>query len=111
MCKPATMRAVINQIRFVFFTPAAIHDLTGSRIRVFPNPVHNKVNIRIESATRTRGRIAIFNQYGAMVTEIDATSGDLQIDLSDLPRGLYYIEYFNGLNGICPSRIIKFQDE
>ncbi len=92
---------------YCFFNPSAIDDLTRRTIRIFPNPAGEKIQIRIDLANGHNGRVSIFNQFGAMVKEMYVASGDFQIDLSLLPRGLYYIRYLNELDGVFISKIIK----
>lgn len=92
---------------YCFFKPSAIDDLTGRTIRIFPNPAGGKIQIRIDIPDGHSGRVGIFNEFGAMVKEMYVASGDFQIDLSLLPRGLYYIRYLNEIDGVYLSKVIK----
>lgn len=58
-------------------------------IRIFPNPVTNFLTIDLPQASQ---RIAVYNSLGKLVKMFDAADqGSLQMDVSSLDRGLYFI--------------------
>ncbi len=67
------------------------HLLKSSSINIFPNPA--KQTIYFNSNDHSLQSYAILNQYGQIVkTAIPITQATTQIDLSDLPKGLYYLK-------------------
>lgn len=69
--------------------------IVGSKISVFPNPVLDKVNIRIDELQGTAD-IRVFDMYGKMVQQQRSASMNTQLDLSKLASGMYIIKVMNG---------------
>jgi hypothetical protein len=92
---------------YCFHKPAAIGDLTNGNILVFPNPASGKIQVRITGTNGHEGRLGIYSQYGLHIKEMAVPNNDLQIDVSFLPRGVYYLRYHNGSEGVYTSKIVK----
>jgi len=68
-----------------------IDDNLENKVSVSPNPVTgNVITIRTGSVTTTR--IQIINSAGAVVSEQEVNSLSAQIDISGLPKGLYFLK-------------------
>ncbi len=65
-------------------------------LKVYPNPSNTYANIQIPD--NSLGDILIFNAAGQMVLHQSDNCGDIQIDISDFPAGIYSIEYIPGEN-------------
>ena len=64
--------------------------LTGSAVRVYPNPTQGKVVIA--GSTLAEGdRIDVYNSTGRLVNRFSADAHPTEIDLAYLPRGIYVI--------------------
>ena len=94
-------------VPYCFHKPAAIGDLTNEKILVFPNPANGKIQVRITGTYGHAGHLGIYNQYGLKIKEMTVPTGELQIDVSLLPRGVYYLRYHNGSDGVYASKIVK----
>jgi hypothetical protein len=55
---------------------------------VYPNPAHNRV--RVESSTKL-GTIRIYNPLGILVREIATENREEELDIRNLPTGIYFI--------------------
>ncbi|MEL7222533.1 MAG: choice-of-anchor V domain-containing protein, partial [Bacteroidota bacterium] len=75
--------------------PALATDLT-----VYPNPVENVLNVRLELAETTMASVRVYNQMGQQLQEYNESlnQGENQLlyDVSDLPTGQYVLEISNG---------------
>ena len=60
--------------------------LPASAILIFPNPASNHINIHSESAIQ---HLFVFNQMGQTVFETQADALRLNVDISNLERGIY----------------------
>jgi hypothetical protein len=60
--------------------------LTENSVIIFPNPASNYINIHSESAIQ---HLLVFNQMGQVVFETQADAHKLNVDISDLERGIY----------------------
>ena len=68
-------------------TPAA-----GTAFEVFPTPARSSVNIRVASGASGHG--VLFNILGEAALRFQIVNGASRLDVSHLPKGIYYIEAF-----------------
>jgi alpha-tubulin suppressor-like RCC1 family protein len=69
-----------------------ITDINYSKIKLFPNPAQNILNIESQELTE----IAIINLIGEQLMKLKLTAGINTINLSSLPSGIYMIQTKNG---------------
>ncbi|HVU55791.1 MAG TPA: M43 family zinc metalloprotease [Puia sp.] len=67
----------------------------GASIRLYPNPATGPVWIISSNASNTGAVLEIFNQVGQKVMTSRIPGPSFQLDISSLPRGLYFI-HVNG---------------
>lgn len=70
---------------------------SNSLIKVFPNPVDEKVFIKLPGHLNDNLRVAIYNVSGTIIQQVqpnknDLSVGILEFDLSDLDKGIYLME-------------------
>ncbi|GAB3876535.1 hypothetical protein GCM10028824_34250 [Hymenobacter segetis] len=81
--------------------------LATTNLAAYPNPVQNRLSVPHTAASRD-ARVTVFSTTGARVASFSAQPGTTEtaVDLSNLSRGLYLVEYADG--GLRSSaRIIK----
>jgi hypothetical protein len=71
-------------------------------IKIFPNPATSTLNISFPE--NMKQQIQIFNSMGMLLKEISVTQ-QTQIDISDLPKGLYFVHLKN--NSAQAEKFIK----
>ena len=71
---------------------------------VFPNPCKGKFSIKSNSF-QNNVKIQIFNFSGQKVKELISENNHLEIDISDLPKGLYFIN-LNSKETFFSSKVI-----
>jgi len=75
-------------------------------IHYFPNPVEDKLNITLSK--KKDYRIFICNLLGEKIIEIrNQNNQSLNIDMSDLPTGIYFVTFENSLGEKINKKIIK----
>lgn len=84
-------------------TPA----LTSQQLAIFPNPASNRLFIKAPS---THGLISlhVLNIQGRviMAREFESTDGELELDISSLNQGIYFVRFMSG-DTIRTARLIK----
>jgi 3',5'-cyclic AMP phosphodiesterase CpdA len=76
-------------------------------ISVFPNPTSGKFNVSISQlADLKMNNIEIYNVLGECVHRQIATSANLQIDLSEAPNGIYFLQ-IKTADGVEVKKIVK----
>ncbi|HET6252699.1 MAG TPA: T9SS type A sorting domain-containing protein [Puia sp.] len=86
-------------------------DSVDSRpLLLFPNPVHDLLNVRLNSAGTGKVSIVIYNEMGNRVQTIQVEKDQwmiqTSIDVSKLAQGVYTLQVLSG-NSINSSRFIK----
>lgn len=77
-------------------------DLLNPRIKIYLNPATGTLNISLPENQNRNQQIQIFNSMGMLLKEI-STIQSTQINIADLPGGLYFAHLIN-----YPLQIIKF---
>ncbi len=77
-------------------------DTEEVEVEVFPNPAVDKVSIK---ATQD-GMVSIFNLMGAKVYEGNAFIGVNNYDLSNIPNGIYMVQFFGDKDQVITKRLV-----
>ncbi len=85
---------------------------TGKRFILYPNPTSDILQIQNESEDRfTSLNCKIYNVCGQLVSSIpfnvDRTGANLYLDISDLARGVYFVDILSDNNSIEKLNFIK----
>ncbi|NND31152.1 MAG: T9SS type A sorting domain-containing protein [Saprospiraceae bacterium] len=79
--------------------------LDPSNILLYPNPVENKFTI---SGTVNDYTVEVLDQTGQVYMAFNQSSGNITVDLSTLPAGLYFVKVENKQNQLlCIKLILK----
>jgi Secretion system C-terminal sorting domain len=68
----------------------AIDELSESRLSLYPNPATDKITI-VSIATPIQSQLSIMNLNGKELTTRQITQPQTQIDISNLPSGVYFV--------------------
>lgn len=81
---------------------------TQSKIALFPNPVSDVLNIRLSSKVASKSVIEILSLEGKIIytQTLNSKTPVYQIDVSNLPKGLYLCKINDGTS-IKTSKFIK----
>lgn len=71
------------------------NNLDNAELTVYPNPASTVLNIDITSSATTSANIKIVNLLGATVATHKLSSGNNSIDVSNLTKGVYFIQAEN----------------
>lgn len=61
---------------------------------IYPNPTSGSFNIELAEESN----VTVFNALGQVVKHLEKAAGNQQIDLSNAPKGLYYVRIQSGSN-------------
>jgi hypothetical protein len=75
--------------------------------QIAPNPATNTIELKTGSGIDPEGRFLLYNQHGVLVKEKIIKPGNLRTDISNLPAGLYFVEFISEAGIKLTSRIIK----
>ena len=75
-------------------------------ITIFPNPAHSSVNVELGDDVRATD-IRIFNAFGQLISTTNVNSSVTNIDVSQLPNGIYFIQILNGNELITTGKLVR----
>jgi hypothetical protein len=82
-----------------------------SGLVIYPNPVHDLLNIHLNNDATGKIVVAIFNMKGGRMQSVElekqSSSLETSIDVSRLPSGVYVIEAISGPNQRKTEKFIK----
>ena len=92
-----------NHRIYVIFKNGTGLNENAETITVYPNPTEGSINLVCPNTEEIR----IYNTLGVMVRQKSIGDIDnIQIDMSGLPNGIYFLQAIRG-NGTITKRIIK----
>ena len=79
-----------------------VHDLEDADVQVFPNPAADFINVLLPNDDAKDLRIDILDMYGRVVKSELSSQSSFQINISDLPQGVYFFK-----TGLVKRRFLK----
>jgi len=78
-------------------------------IKVFPNPATEAVNIQFDSAVDEEIKLDILDSQGKLIKTdlIGPALTEKQINMQDIPAGIYYLRLSNGKHNISVYKVVK----
>lgn len=96
---PDTLRLTVSG------TPGIIRN-AQSAVQVYPNPFSSSLNIKLSSDWLEESNVRIFNAIGVLALEKKMSGYEYNIEVSDLPAGIYFLEIRDGKNTLN-RRLLK----
>lgn len=91
-----TIRCYIDALSFGKW-PVGLQEVSALSFRLFPNPATNKLTIRTESLDPVTIRIISICGSEQMVESTDVQPGNIELNIEDLPSGLYIVQLLTHL--------------
>lgn len=88
---------------FKYSTTLKITFSGQQKFEVYPNPVKSVINI---TGIKDGGRIKLLNLEGKELMQKVVPGGSITWDLSKYPRGVYYIQYYDGQK-LLNKKVVK----
>jgi Secretion system C-terminal sorting domain len=82
------------EAHYITITGIADIQATNSNLSVFPNPANDKITIEISGKTN-ESNLAIVNIEGQELIKQKISNRKIQIDISNLPSGVYFVRLTN----------------
>ncbi len=86
----------------------------GSQVRIFPNPVQERMQVQIESHLNEQGQIYLYDMYGKAIyqqtVQLQAGQNNLEINLTDLDAStnVLILQVKTIKQGTSQTRILKY---
>lgn len=89
-----------------FVTAVERVDLTRE-VKIYPNPFVNKFILEIEGQENSLMDVQIFTSQGLNIKDINALSSHSEIDVSDLPTGVYFMLLNSEDGRLYSKKVVK----
>ncbi len=97
------VRSIVNR---TVVNPVGVSEMTADAIRVFPNPVTDKLTIESELSVTNDTYITIFNLQGQEIFKQKKTTKNSIIDVSSWANGVYIYEVLGANNQNQRGKVI-----
>jgi len=88
-----TTELVLDSVKLVKTTGNSItQHIHSEGVRVMPNPANDFILVKAEECSI----VSLYNSLGILVKETTFGNGNVQLDVSDLVKGVYLLEISNG---------------
>jgi uncharacterized repeat protein (TIGR01451 family) len=81
---------VTNTVETEFVSTLAVKNFDDDQITVYPNPVHNLLNIYMRN--RADANVQVMDVLGKIVLSKNTNGQNTQLELSDLSNGMYFVK-------------------
>jgi hypothetical protein len=106
------VEVIYNDCEDTFFTEeqcitldeVSIREINAQTFQIFPNPVHGEVNI---TGSVVPTAVRIYNITGQLAYETTACSAHMNISVTTLPTGVYFIQIDSEHGSITQKLIFK----
>jgi hypothetical protein len=79
------------QFDTVACTAVGVEEYSDKKIKVYPNPAHEK--IKIEGFENVKSQVSIYDIYGKLCKQVSIEK-DTEMDVSTLKKGMYFIQIY-----------------
>ena len=100
----------LNDLRYVSFqdyTVSVEEYKTDYSISLYPNPVKDLLDLKIETGNLHNVSYQIFNMNGQLITHGDIHGNAAQIDMTLLPASLYMLKIMQNNEDLKTFKIVK----
>ncbi len=99
---------VTNIFNTEFVTTLGSADFGANNMMVFPNPANNTIQISLQNTSETMASVTITDVLGKNIRTIKTTTGNqMNVDVSDLSQGVYFVEITTTNNLKQVKKLIK----
>jgi len=95
-----------KNVTFVIRTsPTAVSNVNKSSddVKLYPNPAHNTVNVEFDPNAGVK-YISVYNLIGKPVSTFRVNGGSAQLDISDIPAGVYFVRLMDAQSHVLDTR-------
>jgi hypothetical protein len=101
------------QVTVRYNSPTSIKELNRSlqTVQLSPNPAENMTSLKLNANDAFNGQLSLFNSLGTLVknenVNIHKGENKLNVNVSELPQGIYFISLSSGEATVTKRLIIK----
>jgi len=90
-----------------FADPTKVDDNAELQVLLYPNPVHNQLNINfMNSVSPQIDQIQVFDPAGKLIETISIKNNNTIVDMSQYAQGIYFLKFYTN-KGVVAKKIFK----
>ncbi|MEF3080408.1 T9SS type A sorting domain-containing protein [Winogradskyella poriferorum] len=99
---------ITNTFNTTFVETLSVNELDATQVSVFPNPAEEKVIITVNQNVVKSTDLSLFDIQGKMINVPQKELGNtIELNVSSLNSGLYFVKFRNGNNSFIEKLIVK----
>ncbi|MEM1119378.1 MAG: SdrD B-like domain-containing protein [Bacteroidota bacterium] len=97
---------------FTNIAMAMVKPENAQRVMFYPNPVQSEITVQFLEELAETAKVQIVNGFGQVMKsfEVDTANKKQQLDISDLPSGIYYVKFNNRALKRFGQKIYKVEE-
>lgn len=88
-------------------TGVADVNMGAATMKIFPNPADNYINVEVSRIVTGEIRMDVFNMLGQQVQSVNAQGNKAQINVANMPAGVYVVDCYSDGIKVTAARFIK----
>jgi plastocyanin len=90
-------------------TSVGLGDMESQSLRIFPNPAKERFTVSFRDGVNMPTRISLYDLHGKIVSDRSVHgNSDIQIEVSDMPRGPYFLKIYLSNETITRKVILTY---
>ncbi len=94
---------------YFYIPPVGLNENEVDAFQLFPNPVSGTLVLKLSNSNTQPYKINLQNTLGQIVLQkqLEPTGNELELDVNDLPKGIYFLKLTGANNQSFTQKIIK----
>ena len=85
-------------------TLVSVNENNVQTVSLYPNPANEQVSFVLDNDAQ----VSVFDMTGRKVSEMNASAGNAQLNVSELESGVYFVNFRYANGSTAVSKFVKF---
>ena len=94
----------IDYVKLIGKTLVSVNENNVQTVSLYPNPVNEQVSFVLDNDAQ----VSVFDMTGRKVSEMNASAGNAQLNVSELESGVYFVNFRYANGSTAVSKFVKF---
>ena len=94
----------IDYVKLIGKTLVSVNENNVQTVSLYPNPANEQVSFVLDNDAQ----VSVFDMMGRKVSEMNASAGNAQLNVSELESGVYFVNFRYANGSTAVSKFVKF---
>jgi hypothetical protein len=94
----------VDYVKLTGKTLVSVNENQVPMVSLYPNPACEQVSFMLDDDAE----VSIFDMMGRKVSEMSAAAGNVQLNVSELENGVYFLNFRYANGGTAVSKFVKY---